>query len=86
MYLEEVVEDLQNRQKAVTNLEQDVINLRSENQNQRVELESWNSLSTHYCISDMGNIKPFTLIQKRLEELVRKELWYESENNSLQLK
>lgn len=86
LYLEEVVEDLKTRQKALPNFEQEIFKLRTENQNNRIELENWINLAKHYCAEDLENVKPLILVKKRLEELVRKELWYLSENKDLEIK
>lgn len=79
------MEDLKNRQKGVDHLEQEVIKLQTENQNYRVELENWSNLAKHYCVQD-DVTKPLILVQRRLEELVRKELWYVSENKQAEIR
>lgn len=84
LYLEEVVEDLKTRQKALPSLEQEIFKLRTENQNNRIELENWANLAKHYC-PDSENVKPSILLKRRLEELVRKELSFVSENKNLEI-
>lgn len=86
MYLEELVEDLKNRNKEMANLDQQIVKLRIENQNQRNELDSWCDLAKHYCLVGDENTKPFMLLKKRLEELIQRELSYVSENKTLELK
>lgn len=84
--METVVEDLRNRQKLMDDLNQTVIKLQNENQNQRMELEKWFSLAKHYCDQDDKTVKPIILLKKRLEELVKKELWYVSENKDADIR
>lgn len=86
MYLEELVEDLKNRNKEMANLDQQIIKLRIENQNQRNELDSWCDLAKHYCLVGDENTKPLMLLKRRLEELIQRELSYVSENKTLELK
>lgn len=86
LLLEETVETLQSRQSVMSNLEQDNIKLRSENESQRIELDNWVNLAKHYCVDDGTNVKPLIMVKRRLEELVRKELWYVSENKNLEIK
>lgn len=86
IYLEEVVEDLRTRNKQMANLDQEIIKLRTENQTQRYELDSWCDLAKHYCIAGDENTKPLMLLKRRLEELIQKELSYVSEIKNLELK
>lgn len=86
MYLEEIVEDLKNRDKQRVNMEQEIIKLRIENQNQRNELDSWCNLAKHFCTVTDENVKPLMMVKTRLDELIRKELFYISEMKTLELR
>ncbi|XP_065212117.1 mitotic spindle assembly checkpoint protein MAD1 [Planococcus citri] len=86
LYLETEVENLRTRQKLMDNLNQELIELKGENQYLKGELEDWASLSKHYCLQDDKTVKPLILIQRRLEELVKKELWYVSECKDSELR
>ena len=68
------------------NLEQELIKLKTENKYQQAELENWTNLAKHYCILDDKSTKPLILLQKRLEEMVKKELWYVSENKESEIR
>lgn len=84
--METEIENLRSQNKLMDNLNQELIQLKSENQYLKCELEDWTNLANHYCIQDDKTVKPLTLIQRYLEELVRKELWHVSENKELEIR
>ena len=86
MYLEEVVEDLKKRDKQRVNIEHEIIQLRTENQCQRNELDKWCDLARHFCVYFDENSKPLTMVKTRLEELIKKELFHISEIKNLELR
>ncbi len=86
IHLEEIVETYKIREKTMAKLEEEHIKLLSETKAQRNELNNLHNLAKHFCEDNNENLKPIILIEKRLEELVRKELWYVSENKNLEIK
>ena len=84
--MEQIVEDLRNRDKLRGNIELDIIKLRTENQNQRNELDKWCDLAKHFCVSNDENVKPLMMVKTRLEELIQKELYYISELKTYELR
>lgn len=86
MYLEEIVEDLRKRDKQRVNIEQEIIQLRTENQCQRSELDNWCDLAKYFCVPSDENIKPLMMVKMRLEELIKKELFHISELKNLELR